>query len=903
MSVGKILFHPQAFSRRLGSNDAQILDLVTGLSARLIEDFARGGTASHIIVQAVSAYMENLAASVEPRLETAHTKVMEWVNPYISAAESLKNATFTGPEDIGTLLEKILDVSLLFINEFSPENIGNRLNSLADIVENDLGISYSTFDTLFRELFDRVIDDLGDPFLQGDQSDQSLLNFAISRQLMTLRRLLRQSASGISLPVFNRRAIIRDLRLQLESSGLSETLDILRQQIQDAKDNINQALPLMQFSISASGVRAVSTGEQYSWYASWFKDDTICVADRMDLSGEEFADYLGLGLPEPPPIGIPFLEHWAHWTFVIAEIVKAVQYGLQASKGNYISPIMHTVWQGLNAALSIFSFFETSNGGFLSVKNNSIFQSIVGETLSFGGSFESFHGQFREWLWINLMFDREKAGKGAKYPDMAYNFFLSLFTLVNREGKNYTKVKGFTKPARLAGAYAAAAMFGKKEWYFTFGARHWTLPPLLILFGGSITFAFELIGWLLAGAVARKISTKYWEFTEAEFTTIISEIFGGKNAYGSFLFNSYIDFSAARDSLFHGNTDKGKFGVKLVATPNGEMERQEVELFEYPDKTTSPYRLPFPEGQVIFCTQGHNGISSHTYILGQIYAVDFMMQENQVVLAMRNGVVVDYRDHLPVGADEGKNYIAIRHTTAVADHDKGIGGAAITTTARYEASMPNGIRRAFAAKGITPEKIIGTNINQGDVIMLLGERPGIFSTDFLQVLVEGEASDAILPSIPFVFSDISDDGIPKYGKYYESSNVFNIPLESRIAPATLQGGVKESGHVFVVLNETAPVYDIAGAHITITYFLQGVGDVTEYKKISSYSTSDKKVILQGLWNMGVPPPPGARFQIGTVPFTLATPFDKKFAFMASVNDANEGVPFSDGRDPDEIKNP
>ena len=909
MSVGNILFRPQAFSRRLGPDDAQILDLVTGLSARLTEDFARGGTASRIIVQAVSAYMEDLAASVEPRLETAHTRVMEWVNPYITAVESLKNATFNGPEDIGPLLEKILEVSLLFINEFSPANIANRLNALADIVENDLGLSYNTFDTLFRGLFDRVIDDLGNPFLQGDQSEQATLNFAISRQLITLRRLLRQAASGINLPVFNRRAIIRDLQLQLEASGMGETLETLRQQIQDAKDKINQALPLLQFSMSASvTVRGVSTGPQYSWYASWFKDDNYSVTDRMDLSGEDFAEDLGLGLPEQPPIGTPFLEHWAHWTFAIAEVVKAVQYGLQASKGNYASPVMHTVWQGLNAAFSVFSYFELNNGDFLSVKNNSIFQTVIGETLSFGGSFESFPGHFREWLWINLMFDREKAGKGAKYPDMAYNFFLSLFTLINREGKNYTKVKGFTKPARLAGAYAAAAMFGKKEWYFTFGARHWTLPPLLILFGGTITFAFELIGWLLAGAVARKISTKYWEFSDAEFTTIVSEIFGGKNAYGSFLFNAYLDFTAARDSLYHGNTDDGKFGVKFVVSANGEMERQAVDFVGYPNKATSPYKLPFPSGQLVFCCQGHNGISSHTYILGKIYAVDFLLNANQMVIAMRGGVVADFSDHLPTDSDGAKNYITIRHTTDVADHDKGIEGAAIKTTARYEVAMPGCIARAFSLKGITPEKIIGTSVAQGDVIMILGDRLGVFETDYLQVSVEWVSREYSIPSLPFVFSDIEEHGIPKYGKYYQSQNSLNAPAQSRIGPGILNGWIVESGKDYVILDDRAPVYDISGSHIKISYFLPGKGDVTEYRKISSYTGKsliydDFKATLEGIWNTGTPPPAGAAYQLSGADYGLASAFDKKFAYLAAVNDSNDGADFSDGRNPDRIESP
>jgi hypothetical protein len=904
MSVGTILLRPQSFTRRLGPDEAQILDLVTGLSTRLIEDFARGGGASRIIMEAVSAHMQQLAATVEPRIETAHTHVMEWMNPYITAVESLKSATFSGPSDVIPLIEKILDVSLLFLNEFRSANIANRLNALADIAENDLGLGYGTFDTLFRGLFDNVIDALGASFLAGDTSEQATLNFAISRQMITLRRLLRSAASGVSLPTFNRRAIIRELQLQLESNGMNTTLDGIRQQIEEAKAKLTDALPVLQFSMSASvTVRAASAGGQYSWYASWFKDESICVADRMDLSGESFAPDMGIGLPENPPIGSAFLEQWAHWTYTLAEIVKAIQYGFQADKGNKLSPALHSVWQGLMAVNSLFAPLDHNSGEFLAFKNNSIFQLIVTELLSLGGSFESLPGHFREWLWINLFFDREKAGKGAKYPDMGYHFFLSLFTLINREGKNYTKVKGFTKPARVAGAYAAAAMLGRQDLYFTFGPRHWTLPPLVILLGGTITFAFEIIGWLLAGAVARKISTKYWEFSDNEFLTIVKEIATGKNAYGSFLLHAHLDFIAARDSLWHGNTSKGKFGVKMVLKADGSLESQPAELFEYPDKSTSPYKLPFPGGQLVFCSQAHNGISSHTYLLGRIYAVDFMLQNNQMILAMRAGVVVDYCDHLPYGSEAGKNYICIKHNTTVADHDKGIGGAASVTTARYEVAVPYGVQRAFLAKKISPDKIIGTPVNQGDIIMLLGERYGVFETDRLEVFVEATTTDGFLPTIPFVFADIADKGIPKYGKYYESGNAFDFPNQSRLVPATLHGLIRESGKDYVMLSDAAPNYNIAGTHITINYFLQGIGEVTEYRKIREYDTGNKHAKLDGIWHIGVPPPAGAKFQVGAASFVQASAFEKRFAYLASANDSNQGVPFADGREPDTIQNP
>jgi hypothetical protein len=169
--------------------------------------------------------------------------------------------------------------------------------------------------------------------------------------------------------------------------------------------------------------------------------------------------------------------------------------------------------------------------------------------------------------------------------------------------------------------------------------------------------------------------------------------------------------------------------------------------------------------------------------------------------------------------------------------------------------------------------------------------------------VEATTTDGFLPTIPFVFADIADKGIPKYGKYYESGNAFDFPNQSRLVPATLHGLIRESGKDYVTLSDAAPNYNIAGTHITINYFLQGIGEVTEYRKIREYDTGNKHAKLDGIWHIGVPPPAGAKFQVGAASFVQASAFEKRFAYLASANESNQGVPFADGREPDTIQNP
>lgn len=905
MSVGNVLLRPQPFTRRYGSGEAQLMDLAIGLMARLTEDFARGGSASRIIVESFQAEMTAFAAGIEPRLDAANGKVMDWLNPYISAVENLKSSSFSSPADMLPLLEKVLEAGLLLVNECRSENIAARLNALADIIENDLGVSYSTFDNLFRSLFDRVIDALATPFLEGSQTEEAVLNFAISRQLMTLRRLLRDAFSSIPFPVFNRRAIIRELQLQLEGKGLNAELDKITQQIEDAKSKIANALPLLQQTLGQGvSTRDAGVPSEYSWYASWFLGEPTAVQSRMNLTVEDFAPDMGLGRPEQPPIGIEFLEHWAHWSFALAEVLKAVFYGLQIDRGDKVSPGLNTAWQGINALMSLLAPLTSGQtmAEFYKVKNNSIFQTAVTETLTLAGSFEEYPGAFREWFWVNLMNDRGKVSEGAKYPDLGYDFFLTLFTLINREGKNCDKISGFIKPARLGGSYLASALLGRKELYYGIGSGHYVIPALVILLGGVMTFAGEVCGWLLAGAVSRKLSVRYWEFTKEGADGLV-EFLSGENAYRSVLFDSYLEFTGTRGSFWSGNTDNGKFGVKLTQKPSGESERSEIVLFDYPARENSPYKLPFPEGQNVFCNQGHNDISSHHYRNGMIYAVDFTLQENQVILAMRGGTVVDYRDHLPVGSDEGKNFIVIKHTTVNAVHDKGKDGAAANTLAKYEVAMPHGVRRAFASRGIAEAAIIGSVVAQGEPVFLLGERPGILETDYLQVWVEASDPDGFIPSIPFVFAEIEDKGVPEMGKYYVSTNTLSIEVKSRLQPDVIRGWIIEVKENYIVLNEAAPVYDISGSHLKITYELPGLDLVTEYRKISSYDTGNKKTILEGEWSMGFPPPVGAQYMLGSVPYTKARDFDKKFAWVAAKNDAGEGVNFSDERVPDTIQAP
>jgi hypothetical protein len=283
-----------------------------------------------------------------------------------------------------------------------------------------------------------------------------------------------------------------------------------------------------------------------------------------------------------------------------------------------------------------------------------------------------------------------------------------------------------------------------------------------------------------------------------------------------------------------------------------------------------------------------------------IYAVDFLLGEGKLVLAMRGGTVTEYRDDLPNGSDFGKNYLVIRHDRLERDHDRGENGHIATTFARYDVAHPFSIRRAFALMGIPAENILGARVKQGAPIMLLAERPGFFETDHLRVYVHASAATPgeLLPTIPFVFRDLPDDGVPKKGKYYGSGNAPAAALPySKLHADLCEGRIRQSGPNFVVLENNAPGANEAlkDAHLLIWYDIADGGVHYEYKKINTYEGGNRKAILDGAWAAAYPPPVSARYRVGLRPYAHVGDFEKRFTFLARRNEADVVVNFPDGR--------
>jgi murein DD-endopeptidase MepM/ murein hydrolase activator NlpD len=233
-------------------------------------------------------------------------------------------------------------------------------------------------------------------------------------------------------------------------------------------------------------------------------------------------------------------------------------------------------------------------------------------------------------------------------------------------------------------------------------------------------------------------------------------------SWGKGLGFSYLSFIGLWFVFADGATDGGKRGY----TPDGGRGTQ-VAFNGYPSPATSPYLLPFAGSAE--CIQGNSGFWSHNSVANQVFSYDFSLNLGQDVLCMRDGTVagvpldsVDDGDHPSDG-----NHLIVKHVPD-ATNDRGIGGASVVTYAKYYHGQKGSIAAAFG--GTLPA--VGSAIKQGQLLMKANST-GNSRCNHVHVQISPDngsgAPDGY--TIPFVFKDISDPGVAKSKKVYDSQNV------------------------------------------------------------------------------------------------------------------------------------
>jgi hypothetical protein len=204
----------------------------------------------------------------------------------------------------------------------------------------------------------------------------------------------------------------------------------------------------------------------------------------------------------------------------------------------------------------------------------------------------------------------------------------------------------------------------------------------------------------------------------------------------------------------------------------------------YPERSTSPYLLPFANGTTQYVGQANLGLFSHnersSFNANQAYAYDFGHDFDAEILCCRAGVVWSVTQTMLDGNTANWNQITIMHRDIDPVHDL-VDGTAVQTFSVYGHLAMNGVTRAPEFGGVAPtEESLsagnGTVVNQGDIIALAGDTGTSFHNHLhLHVLPLVGTGPGGPDTIPFVFRDgrrglIGGNGNLQPLNWYRSEN-------------------------------------------------------------------------------------------------------------------------------------
>lgn len=599
-------------------------------------------------------------------------------------------------------------------------------------------------------------------------------------------------------------------------------------------------------SIGAGAVRPPVSGDTYCWYASWLyrtlrRDGGGMVADAL-LPGYPtdevwvsedktqlilrrafnddvvlFEDPAGnVQWTDAPMFKTASAEECFTFKFIPADAMETwtqVAYALVAGvkTGSHIIDfatqpksygvnIPMTFWHLANMLSASFarapfpSFLTAASGLGLGSQWMYVLYPLASVTL---GSLEGIHtktngtNKFLQWITL-LGGDALSANNHAGLPNMVNELILCMFTLLNYDGPSSPPDGPDLRP--------------KNRTYFT---------PFVTLFVGVANIVMlKLVprkDYAHPFHPDNKMFYAWWAVSIGMGITggILGTFTGWAftRSYDWKDFGEQIGWGALKGPLFfllqwyttkEGDTNGGKYNPK----PGGDFAG-------YPDAATSPYKLPYPRGTSQFVGQANQGMFSHMAFnyLPQVYAYDFAHDFGEDICACRGGTVVDYFDWIvdDINPDatqqqtaatlaapdivagqttiDSWNFIMIRHDDVNNDHDKEAGGNVVTTYAVYGHGKQGSVREAFAARSVTAQNIIGTVVQQGQVIMKGGDVGMSFHNHLhMHVVVVDPAKPVTDPistrmrdyTIPFVFREakhiIGTDGVLKYLTWYTSDN-------------------------------------------------------------------------------------------------------------------------------------
>jgi hypothetical protein len=828
MAVGALLLRPERVraavdapaSAGLGSD---LFAVVTAVVADAARDQPRIPPAAEA---AFGALGERLAARMASGLEAAGDRIGGVVDPLVQALLAPVEAAGDDPaalvEALGQLVTGVVDAAA----DLDLDALEAGVATVVDALTADLGL---TFEVLREELL-ATVDQIADALA----ADEPALAAALRR--------LRRRMAGMPLPELDLVALVRPLLDDLRRRGLdraAELVGCVADQVREATGHaaaighattLTPPVPVGDLDTgrapAAALAAAAAQGERHAWYATWLLgykrpfgtqlglylvpwegSDEVWVADGQVTRRNKWRADQSLG-------------PGADWPDALIFNADAALSDLQANglEGHIIfgrtSPAtMETValWSavavaGLEALVHLYSLEE----GDYASNIGQVFTNTVAALAAGTGQvplpwwFDHLGLRTLYTLLASLESTQTRVGPGNWFlfwltlvgPDLGEvlithlavhalrDLLLSILTLSNhtlasgdaRKAQNRLEVDGVVAVFTWLAGKLAMAIIPRKDYNLLFTDAGNTATLLLLhgLVVGPILAMFGFIGgWIVARLIAQDRTD--------------SVGFGA--GVGKAALVASLTFVPSLYLAKEGDTAGGTFNPDGPPDFNG-----------YPDPENSPYRLPYAQGLSIYVGQANQGFFSHHTLTGEVYAIDFGLDQDEPVLAARPGTVVDFFQAEPDGSTARNNFIIIRHDVddnglAVApdaNHDRDAGGVVVRTYAAYRHGRQNSIDAAFG--GVRPTRGV-TRVRQGQPIMLAGDTGKSFHNHLhMEVYPDNGASpptDPVDPAtgapvsspdnadrdrtIPFVFADVRhdwrslgsrDQGVPYHFDFY-----------------------------------------------------------------------------------------------------------------------------------------
>lgn len=824
MSVATLLTQPKLAEKLANNNASESIETLAEDIVVLLRRIIANPQKSEAILQALKSGFEqygNDFISNATDFNGGIQQLTQLMSPLVSELQSF--GTTDAFNEFSTAIEFIVDKFIALMDKLanlSVNDIRGFVSQLLTILESKFGFSLDGLMLQSWSLFDTVIAEIKTIPEGADQEERDL-------RLVTaglLARLKRELQKVATVPTYTNDDIADTIMDILREAGLNTWVQDANQIAEAVKaifmsaGSIGELIQMAGDSVGAA--KASESGDTYCWYASWLlqsrrrnigetvlnylilnpTDEVWITADKTQVvwrtvHGDDVVLHEGTNVQwtDAPMfstetgaeyvlfehVSADAMEFMAKLSYVLAEMGKLIWNTVDATEtGDHAAAITHAIWNAFNVGFGalgdkpFISFLvqAASWGQGHQGWMNAIFP-LAGTLLPSleGRQTEADEAAGAFWFILALDDILERFGHHA-LMGMVREVWLSLFTLINNIGgaqgndSSHPINKEYTAALAGVGGYVAQIIFlkyiyKKEDYKYPFNGFLWSFAGALAgLCGG-------LVGTCLSAALSAAFSTKDF-FVDIGLET-------GKG-FLLFYINAY--------SWVENDTDGGKF--------NG----ANAQFAGYPDKADSPYKLPYAIGETKMCVQGHQGMWSHFAEDNQIYAVDFGFDQAELICAARPGTVVGFRENVPNdvhnnGTDGGWNYIIIRHDatedeTVRNHHDKYHDGNTYITYAIYGHGRENGVTEAFNENG-KPGNPLHQTVAQGDPIMKAGNTGVSFHNHLhLQIQTRMEAHAGAVPAgtlnlkstditsdtIPFVFADVSGDGVVTSLTFYTSQN-------------------------------------------------------------------------------------------------------------------------------------